>query len=70
MPRQEAYVLVQRNAMRAWKGDGIFRANLEADADVTEKLGKEKLGALFDLDHALAHVPAIVERALGGTTLR
>ena len=25
MPRQEAYVLVQRNAMRAWRGEGRFR---------------------------------------------
>jgi adenylosuccinate lyase len=65
MPRQEAYVLVQRNAMRAWKGDGRFRDNLAADADVAAKLSREKIGALFDLDHALVHVPAILERALG-----
>ena len=65
MPRQEAYVLVQRNAMRAWKGDGTFRANLEADADVTSRLGKDKIRVLFDLDHALAHVPQVLERALG-----
>jgi adenylosuccinate lyase len=64
MARQEAYVLVQRNAMRAWKGDGTFRANLAADADVTTRIAGEKIDALFDLDHALAHVPAIVERAL------
>jgi adenylosuccinate lyase len=65
MPRQEAYVLVQRNAMRAWKGDGLFRTNLEADADVTGRLGKERIKTLFDLDHALAHVPTIIDRALG-----
>jgi adenylosuccinate lyase len=64
MARQEAYVLVQRNAMRAWKGDGTFRANLAADADVTTRIAGEKLEALFDLEHALAHVPGIVERAL------
>jgi adenylosuccinate lyase len=64
MPRQEAYVLVQRNAMRAWHGDGRFRTNLEGDADVVAKIGKDKIAKLFDLDHALAHVPAIVERAL------
>jgi adenylosuccinate lyase len=64
MPRQEAYVFVQRNAMRAWKGDGTFRANLAADADVTGRLSPAKIESLFDLDHALAHVPAIVERAL------
>jgi adenylosuccinate lyase len=66
MARQEAYVLVQRNAMRAWRREGSFRALLAADADVTAKLGESKLAAAFDLDHALAHVPAILERALGG----
>ena len=65
MPRQEAYVLVQRNAMRAWKGDGTFRANLEADADVLSRMSAEKITACFDLDHALAHVAAIIERAVG-----
>jgi adenylosuccinate lyase len=65
MPRQEAYVLVQRNAMRAWKGDGTFRANLEHDADILQRLDAPKIAALFDLDHALAHVPKILERALG-----
>jgi adenylosuccinate lyase len=64
MARQEAYVLVQRNAMRAWKGDGTFRANLQADADVVAKLPLERIAECFDLDHALAHVPAILERAL------
>ncbi len=64
MGRQDAYVLVQRNAMRAWKGDGRFRDNLAADADVSAKLSKDTIAKLFDLDHALQHVPAIVERAL------
>ena len=66
MARQEAYVLVQRNAMRAWHGEGTFRANLEADDAIGAKLPPEVLGRCFDLDHALAHVPAIVERALKG----
>ena len=65
LPRQEAYVLVQRNAMRAWQGDGTFQANLAADGDVTQRLPAAKLASLFDLDHALAHVPRILERALG-----
>jgi adenylosuccinate lyase len=65
MPRQEAYVLVQRNAMRAWKGEGRFRDLLGTDVDVSSKLSAAKLDELFNLDHALAHVPAILERALG-----
>ncbi len=64
MVRQEAYVLVQRNAMRAWRGDGAFRDNLASDADVSDKISPEKLATLFDIDHALQHVPGIVERAL------
>jgi adenylosuccinate lyase len=68
MARQEAYVLVQRNAMRAWRGEGRFRDLLAGDADVAAKLDAKKLDALFDLDHALAHVPAILERALGAST--
>jgi adenylosuccinate lyase len=66
MPRQEAYVLVQRNAMRAWEGEGTFRANLASDAEVIARLPARKIEALFDLEHALAHVPKIVERALAG----
>lgn len=64
MARQEAYVLVQRNAMRAWRGEGRFREFLARDADVSARLDAAELTELFDLEHALAHVPAIVERAL------
>jgi adenylosuccinate lyase len=63
--RQEAYVWVQRNAMRAWRGDGAFRTNLAADPDVSARLTGQRLDELFDIDHALRHAPAIVERALG-----
>ncbi|MDB4943537.1 MAG: Adenylosuccinate lyase [Labilithrix sp.] len=66
MVRQEAYVLVQRNAMKAWRGEGGFRDNLAADADVSSKIPDAKLTKLFDLEHALQHVPGIVERAVGG----
>jgi adenylosuccinate lyase len=64
LPRQEAYVLVQRNAMKAWAGQGRFRELLSGDADVAARLDAAKLATLFDLEHALAHVPAILERAL------
>jgi adenylosuccinate lyase len=65
MGRQDAYVVVQDSAMRAWSGDGTFHANLTADARVTSRLSKEALDACFDLEQALAHVPTIVARALG-----
>lgn len=62
--RQEAYVWVQRNAMRAWSGVGSFREALAADPEVSGKLSRAKLDALFNLDHALRHAPEIVDRAL------
>jgi adenylosuccinate lyase len=64
MGRQDAYVVVQRSAMRAWSGDGGFRANLLADPEVRKHLDEAAIERAFDLDHALAHVPAILERAL------
>jgi adenylosuccinate lyase len=65
IPRQRAYEVVQRSAMRAWHGEGRFRDFLAADDDVRQGLDIAKLDELFDLDRALAHVPAIIERALG-----
>ena len=65
LPRQRAYELVQRHAMRAWSGDGRFRDLLTADEEVGASLDEARLKELFNLDRALAHVPAIIERALG-----
>jgi adenylosuccinate lyase len=62
--RQRAYEWVQRNAMRAWHGEGSFHDLLSADADVMAHLSAERLSRLFDIDRALAHVPALLERAL------
>jgi adenylosuccinate lyase len=65
LPRQGAYVLVQRNAMRAFAGEGRFRDFLVADADIRAHLSEGNIDAQFDLGHALAHADAIVDRALG-----
>ena len=65
LPRQRAYEMVQRNAMRAFEGDGDFRALLGADADVTARLTPSELDACFDLEHALRYAERIVERAIG-----
>jgi len=65
--RQEAYVLVQRNAMKAFEGHGEFRELLSADPDIAKHLTKEDIEREFDLNHALAHVDRIIDRVLGGT---
>ncbi|WP_437675146.1 adenylosuccinate lyase [Sorangium sp. So ce131] len=63
-PRQAAYEMVQRCAMRAIAGEGRFRDNLAADADVAALLAPDEIARCFDLDHALSHVDTIIDRAL------
>lgn len=65
--RQEAYVLVQRNAMKAFEGEGDFDALLAADPDITKRLSADEIEREFDLNHALAHVDTIIDRVLGVT---
>jgi len=63
--RDDAYRMVQRNAMRAWHGEGGFKDALLADADVTAALAPETIADLFNLDHHLAHVDTIFARVFG-----
>ncbi|MBV9061977.1 MAG: adenylosuccinate lyase, partial [Alphaproteobacteria bacterium] len=69
--REEAYRLVQRNAMRAWNGEGDLLSLLKADADVTRALKPDQLDQLFDLEFHLKHVDTIFARVFGegGLTL-
>ena len=63
--REDAYAIVQRNAMRAWRGEGDFLALLKADKDVARALSAKELEALFDLGYHLKQVDAIFERVFG-----
>jgi len=65
--REEAYAIVQRNAMKVWKGEGDFLSFLAADQDVRKHLSEAELKANFDLDHHLRHVDTIFERVFGKT---
>ena len=65
LSREEAYRLVQRSAMRVWRGEGDFLAFLEADPEVTAVLPPEKLEPLFDLGHHMKHVDTIFGRVFG-----
>jgi len=63
--RDDAYRLVQRNAMRAWHGEGSFRDLLLADAEVTARVPADEISDLFRLEHHLAHVDTIFTRVFG-----
>ena len=62
--REEAYGLVQRNAMAVWQADGRVQLldRLVADADVTRWLPTAQLEPLFDLGYHLKHVDTIFAR--------
>ena len=64
LARQAAYEMVQRSAMRAFRGEGEFRALLGADSDIASRLTPSELDGCFDLEHALRYAEALVERAM------
>jgi adenylosuccinate lyase len=63
--RQQAYVWVQRNAMKVWEERVDFQTALKGDPDVRQALGEEEIAACFALGHHLKHVDAIFERVFG-----
>ena len=63
--REDAYRLVQRNAMKVWAGGGDFLALLTTDKDVRKHLSEAELAANFDLDFHMAHVDTIFRRVFG-----
>jgi adenylosuccinate lyase len=65
LAREEAYKLVQRNAMKAWDGEGEFLALLKRDPQVIQKIRESELEALFDLNHHVKYVDTIFKRVFG-----
>ncbi|QCI62876.1 adenylosuccinate lyase [Phreatobacter stygius] len=65
--REDAYRLVQRNAMPVWRGEGDFLTLLKADADVRKALSEAELEEKFDLGYHLKHVDTIFSRVFGAS---
>ena len=65
VPREDAYRLVQKNAMKVWDGDGDFLEALLADEAVTQALTADDIRALFDLGYHTKHVDTIFARVFG-----
>ena len=62
LSRQEAYEMVQRNAMKAWQDRTSFFDLLSGDPDISKHLSKSELEGIFDYGYFLRHVGAIFER--------
>jgi adenylosuccinate lyase len=63
--REDAYRLVQRNAMKAWAGEGDLLALLKADKEVRKHLSEVELADKFDLKFHFAHLDTIFRRVFG-----
>jgi adenylosuccinate lyase len=63
--REEAYRLVQRNAMPVWRGEGDFLTLLEGDPEVAGFLSGAEIEACFDLAYHFKHVDTIFRRVFG-----
>jgi adenylosuccinate lyase len=68
LDRDAAYRLVQKNAMRAFSGDGDLLTLLKADKEVAAMLPEAELAALFDLAYHFKHVDTIFARVFGAGT--
>ncbi len=62
LSRQKAYELVQRSAMKAWKGNKNFLSLLKADPEVTAILPQAELEPLFDYQYYLRYIDDIFAR--------
>ncbi len=62
LTREEAYRMVQHNAMEAWQNSNSFLALLRSDELITGKLDGYELEALFDYDYYLKNVDTVFDR--------
>ncbi len=65
MARQEAYRLVQATAMDCWERQVFFPDEVRKNAEITNRLGSEKLDELFDAGYYLKNEPLIFKRVFG-----
>ena len=64
LTREDAYKIVQRNALDAFENDGDFKANLLKDEEVTKRLSVEEIDRIFDKKEFLKHINEIYKRVL------
>jgi adenylosuccinate lyase len=65
--REDAYVLVQRNAMKVWEEGRDFKTELLADPEVTAALTPAQIEEKFDLGYHTKHVDTIFTRVFGAS---
>lgn len=62
LTRENAYIIVQRNAMKAWGQGEEFKSVLLQDPEILKHMTADELNSAFDINHALRWVDAIFSR--------
>lgn len=65
--REEAYRIVQRNAMEVWRKGCDLKDELKSDPSVTDKLTSGEIDSIFDLGYHLKYVDVIFTRVFGNS---
>jgi len=65
LAREQAYKLVQRNAMKVWEQGADYRQELLADQELRQHLTAEQIESALDVQQHLRHVDEIFERVFG-----
>jgi adenylosuccinate lyase len=65
MTREDAYRIVQRNAMKAWQDGANFRALIDAEPEIASRISRKQIERAFDLDRQLRNVDKIFARVFG-----
>ncbi len=65
LSREQAYEIVQRNAMKVWERSGNFRSFLSQDEAIQRLLKPEELEEAFDVKAPLKHIDVIYQRVFG-----
>ena len=65
MAREDAYAIVQRNAMQAYNGKKGFKELVLSDPDITEVLKADEIEECFDLSYYMKNVDKVFKRVFG-----
>ena len=65
LERQNAYVMVQENAMKVWEQGKNFKELILNDKKISKYIGRRELEEIFNLDYHLKYVDSIFERVFG-----
>ena len=65
LSREDAYRIVQRNAMQAWQNGGNFRELVQADPEIASRVSRQQMERAFDLRRQLRNVDKIFARVFG-----